>query len=92
MRLPANIDFRLVEARRMAASSSHYVSRRRTMRQPKEGRVPPRIQSQRVQLTQIWEALPEEIRQRTLAKLSWIVTRQFVPTQDGREVRHENHR
>lgn len=43
-----------------------------------------------MQLTQIWEALPGEIRQRTLTKLSWIVTRQFVPTPDGREVQHED--
>jgi hypothetical protein len=61
------------------------------MCQPKEGCTPPpRTQGQRMQLTQIWDALPGEIRQRTLAKLSWIITRQFAPTQDGREVRHEN--
>jgi hypothetical protein len=41
-------------------------------------------------LNQLWQALPDEDRRRTLTTLSQIVVKQLQPPPDAKEVEHED--
>ena len=46
--------------------------------------------AQKMALTQMWESLPEEARQRTFTALSRIVAQQMQKTSSQKEVTHED--
>jgi len=53
-------------------------------------RSPPLLPLQRVLLKDLWKALPEEARQKSLVTLSQIIARQVAPPPEKKEVENED--